>query len=67
MDHGKQHMRCTRTLRRSERRQAYNASGEISPRVFRSAALYALYSERVSSPYSDCASMGSYIHTKMST
>ena len=35
----------------------YKASGEMSPRVLRSAALYALRSECVSSPYSDCASM----------
>lgn len=35
----------------------YRASGEMSPRVLRSAALYALRNECVSSPYSDCASM----------
>lgn len=39
----------------------YKASGEMSPRVFMSAALYALYNDCVSSPYSDCGpSMVSY-------
>ena len=37
--------------------RSYNASGDTSPRVFRSAALYALYSDCASSPYSDCGSM----------
>lgn len=35
----------------------YNASGEMSPSVLASAALYALKTEGVSPPYSDWASM----------
>lgn len=38
----------------------YNASGDRSPSVFRSAVLYALCKERSSSPYSDCVSICSW-------
>jgi hypothetical protein len=38
----------------------HKASGEMSPNVFRSAALMALNNERVSSPCSECASMVSF-------
>ena len=39
----------------------YNASGDTSPKVFRSAALIALTIERASSPYSDTLSMVSWV------
>lgn len=41
--------------------QSHKASGEMSPKVLRSAALYALNAEGVSGPYSECESMVSCI------